>query len=96
MQIEDLQASEGSGDDGEVGIGDARIEGTRDGLSEVQFDQACEPIGHFPEHVRARTCGELLPFCALQPEPSLADQPERFLVLLALHTPQNGTQLVVP
>ena len=38
MQIEDLQASEGSGDDGEIGIGDAGIEGTRDGLSEVQFD----------------------------------------------------------
>lgn len=96
VQIEDLQASEAISDDGEVGIGDAGVKGTRNGLSKVQFDQACEPIGHFSEHVGTSTCRELLPFGALQPKPSLADQTEGFLVLLSLHPPQNGTELVVP
>lgn len=73
MQIENPQASEAIGDDSEIRIGDAREERTRNGLSKVELHQACEPISHFAEHVGAGTCGELLPFGALQPEPSLAD-----------------------
>lgn len=95
MQVKDPQASEAVGDDGEIGIGDTGIEGTRNGLSEVQFHQACEPIGHSAEHVGAGTCGELLPLGTLQEKPSLAHQPERLLVLVALHPRQNRTQLVV-
>lgn len=96
MQIEDFQASEAIGDDGEVGIGDAGEKGTGNGLSEVQFVQAREPIGHFSEHVGTGACGELLPFSALQAKPSLADQTEGFLVLLRLHPAEDGTQLIVP
>lgn len=95
MQIEDPQATESTGDDGEVGIGDARIERTRNGLREVQFDQAREPIGHSAEHVWTRTRRELLPFGALQSEPPLAHQPEDLLVLLALKLRQDPTKLVV-
>lgn len=95
LQIKDSQAPEAIGDDGEIGVDDAGIERARDRLREVQFLEAREPGGHSAEHEGTGTSVKLLPLGALQMEPSLADQSEDILVLLALQLRQHRPELVV-
>lgn len=96
MQIKDFQGREAIGNNREVRIGDTRIEGARDGLREIQLQQAAESGGHLAEHVGPSTSRKLLPFGALQVKPSLAYKPKHVLVLLALQPRQNRPQLIVP
>lgn len=65
MQIEDPQTSKPISNNSKIRISNTRIERTRNRLSKVQFNQACEPIRHFTKHVRSGTCGKLLPFGTL-------------------------------
>ena len=96
LKTQDTEASEGIGNDSEIGVGDARVEGSRDGLREIELMEASEAGGHLAEHVGSGAGAELAALCALQMEPPLAHQPEHLLVLVALQLSQYYSQLVVP
>lgn len=81
LKVEETQAGEGVGNEGEIGVCDARVEGARRGLGEIKLVEAAESGGHLAEHVGPGAGAELAPLGALQTEPTLANQTEHLFLL---------------
>lgn len=95
MQIEYSEVGEAGGDDGEIGVGDAGVEGSGCGLGEVEVDYAGEAGRHAAEHGQAGPGTEAVAIRVLEAEPALADEAEHVLLGLSLQLRQDEAELVV-
>ena len=94
LQAKHAQTTEPICNNLEIGVRDAGVKGSGNGLRQVQLNQPREPRSHLAKHERPRPDTQLLPLGALQMKPSLANQPDDLLFLVALQFRQNRPSLM--